>query len=634
MSQKENEIRVPTRWSLPRISILLGVVSIACALGIGVTAYRRSLAVSEAHHQDLYLTKARILAAAAKTGDDIPDDELLQIIDRRWTDFGVKPADEYLRIVDKDFKIIFHSSDPDLLDSRVTEDLVVETAERPAFLLRNLIEKQPEYLGVGHCKSKKGGEEVVALVGIPQRKWLLSVHRCRKVLAREAGVGFLGLVGGFIVVCGLLMPLSFGLLYCTFWWAHRRRQRAEEELIESNTQLTRSEQDLRVANVQLADSLEKLKRAQQQMIHQERVKAVGQMASGIAHDFGNALMPVVGLTRMLLKNPGILDDREKTLDVLRTLVDGATDARAVVGRLREFYKPEAESRYGPVDVNKVVQSTVLVTQPKWQAETRAEGRAVEIETDLQEVGPSVGSEQQLRSALTNLIINSLDAMPEGGTITIRTSGDEERTTITFSDTGTGMSQEACDRCFEAFFTTKGDEGGTGLGLVTTREIIERHDGTIEVQTALGKGSTFTIRLPVREYVPPEKETAPETEPIPPMRVLVVDDHVGSQQMLKRYLIHDDHTVETEDTGTGAVNRLKNESFDLVITDRALPGVSGDMVAIAAKSSSPETPVIMLTGFGESMIEQKNYPAGVDLILPKPVGPEELRDAVAEVIGRQ
>jgi len=219
-------------------------------------------------------------------------------------------------------------------------------------------------------------------------------------------------------------------------------------------------------------------------------------------------------------------------------------------------------------------------------------------------------------------------MPHGGTITLRTRSEGEQVVLEVSDTGTGMTEEVRRRCLEPFFSTKG-ERGTGLGLAILYGIVQRHGGSIAIESQLGKGTTFLIRLPVHtsESVAPVKAGA-ET-PTRSLRVLVVDDEPLLRDIESEYLIFDGHHVETAANGTEGLEKVRASQFDLVLTDRAMPQMNGDQLAAAIKQVAPRMAVILVTGFGDMMRCNGNKPVGVDLIVPKPFTQATLRKAVEE-----
>jgi CheY-like chemotaxis protein len=284
----------------------------------------------------------------------------------------------------------------------------------------------------------------------------------------------------------------------------------------------------------------------------------------------------------------------------------------------------------------------MLTQPKWKDQTQAQGIPIRMETDLQPVPAIAGSESDLRDALTNLIFNAVDAMPKGGTITIRTRIDSDHVLLEVSDTGVGMTEEVRQRCLEPFFSTKG-EHGSGFGLALVYGILQRHEGTIDVESELGAGATFRIRLPIQTEHAPDTElrsagqaaTGQRSGVKPPSRslhVLVVEDEPMIRQMLTTYLTSYGHTTEIATNGTEGLEKFQASQFDVVVTDRAMPEMGGDQLAAAIKEIMPKVPVIMLTGFGDLMNAVDEKPAGVDMILSKPVGLTEFRAALEKVGG--
>lgn len=284
---------------------------------------------------------------------------------------------------------------------------------------------------------------------------------------------------------------------------------------------------------ELQQAYDELRRTQQQIIQQERLRALGEMASGVAHDFNNALTSILGYTKTLLAYPDLLDDRDQAISFLETIDTAAKDAAAAVSRLRDFYRRREDTEVlQPLDLNQLIDQTVSITRPKWHVQARSKGAAIDLLVDLQRVPTISGMEAELRQALVNLIFNATDsivhkaesemgeaktALP--GTITLRTrvseGGDGQATrgigagigdgatsrsqsatlvVLEVSDTGTGMTEETRQHCLEPFFTTKGEQG-TGLGLATVYGIIRRHEGSISIETEWGGGTTFIISFP-------------------------------------------------------------------------------------------------------------------------------------------
>ncbi len=401
--------------------------------------------------------------------------------------------------------------------------------------------------------------------------------------------------------------------------------------IEDVTVRKQAENDLRESKRSLEHALDELKAAQQQVIQRERLGALGTMASGIAHDFNNALAAILGFSELLCQRPETLADKEKTLRYLQMMNTAAHDAGNVVNRLREFYRRREDGEvFTPVSLNQIVQQAISFTQPKWKNQAEANGIAIHAVTELGTIPTITGSASDLREALTNLIFNAVDAMPQGGIITLRTHSQNSHVILEVADTGTGMTEDVRRRCLEPFFTTKGDHG-TGLGLSMVYGILQRHKGTIDIQTAPGRGTTFILSLPVKIESPTATETDSTPHAIRPLRVLLADDQDTVRQILREYLVGDGHTVTTAINGKEGLEKFRSAEFDVVLLDRAMPGMSGDQVAATIKLLNPKMPVILLTGFGNMMQAAGEKPAGVDLVLAKPVTIAGLQSALASVV---
>ena len=280
-------------------------------------------------------------------------------------------------------------------------------------------------------------------------------------------------------------------------------------------------------------------------------------------------------------------------------------------------------------MNAVCDQAIAFTTPKWKAKARATGATVEVRTNYAEVPQILACAPELRETLTNLIFNAVDAMPAGGTITVSTLTDGTDVRIEVSDTGTGMSEESIARCLEPFFSTKGDRG-TGLGLAVVYGIIQRHGGTIEIKSELGKGTTFCLVLPATDQIAEDIEPGEQAAVNRTLNILVVDDQEIICELIAAHLNADGHTTATFCDPNDALARMDSEAFDLVITDQSMPGLSGEQLAKKVKERNPKTHVIMLTGFGDDLMTNGKAPEGIEWVLAKPVSSDELRRAIFEV----
>jgi PAS domain S-box-containing protein len=411
-----------------------------------------------------------------------------------------------------------------------------------------------------------------------------------------------------------------------------RGQRLYTAVLRDVSARVQMEDQLRETNRRLEQALADVQHTQEVMLRQERLKALGQLASGIAHDFNNALSMIIGFTELLLSDEQGIEDESKRRAHLHLIHSAAQDAAGVVGRLREFSRPSAGGDdLPPVQINDLIAQAISLSQPRWRGQAQASGQTIRVTAELGQVPQIGGRAGELREALANLIINAVDAMPEGGTLTLRTRLDDDHVVVDVADTGTGMSPEVCERIFDPFYTTKGDRG-TGLGLAMVQGIVAQHGGEISVASQPGFGTTFTMRfqaLPESHH-----RSAVEVRPAPQrvrgLRVLLTEDEPSLRQILTSYLRVDGHTIETAANGQEGLAKYRPDQFDLVITDRAMPEMGGDQFAAELVRQGATTPVIMLTGLGDLMNEVGERPPGVSLVVAKPVTLAELRAAVRMV----
>ena len=386
------------------------------------------------------------------------------------------------------------------------------------------------------------------------------------------------------------------------------------------------EQQVRVRTSQLEQTLSQLRNTQAAVIKQERLRALGMMAGGIAHDFNNALTMMLGYGELLV--PYLRTSApEKERSYLTHMISAAEDARHIVGRLREFYRPAgSEDVRVPVDLTAVVEHVVTLTTPRWKGGSQASGVHINVVTDLRPVPSVAGSAAELREMLTNFIFNSVDAMPQGGTISVGTRMQGEQVCVTVTDTGIGMTADERSRCLEPFFTTKG-ERGTGLGLAVVYGIVQRHGGNIEIISEKGRGTTFVVLFPPTANVamPTQEQTEEVSEAL---KILVADDQEIICELIAEYLRGDGHEVTMAYDGNEALEKFRAGEFDLILTDQSMPGLNGSQLGVMIKSESPQTPVILLTGFGDEMQASGQLPDGIDIVVSKPVSHADLRRALS------
>jgi PAS domain S-box-containing protein len=387
------------------------------------------------------------------------------------------------------------------------------------------------------------------------------------------------------------------------------------------------------SNARLESALEQIKANQSQVVQQERLKALSEMARGVAHDFNNALMTIQGFSELLLARPEQIADPARVADYLQTIHSAAKEAGTVVKRLSEFFRKRDRGESLPiVDLHQLIEKVVAEIEPRRKAQSDESGRPIALFSDLQELPPVNGDAEALHECLGNLMINSIEAMPEGGALMVSSWSAHGRVYVEVSDTGVGMSEEVRQKCMEPFFTTKAAHG-SGLGLAMVFGIVERHGGTIEISSELTKGTRVTVSFPVATEAGPGNDTTFfRAAPAKPMRILVVDDEPLILEILAEYLATDGHQVVTALTGSAALEQFDPEAFDLVLTDKAMPQMSGDHLASEIKQRSPNTPVIMVTGFGDILNATGDKPQHVDKVLAKPLSLASLQKAICEMAG--
>ena len=398
----------------------------------------------------------------------------------------------------------------------------------------------------------------------------------------------------------------------------------------------------------LQHAYDDLQSTRQTVMQQERLRAFGQMASGIAHDINNTISPAALYTESLLEmEPSLSRQTRRTLETIQRALN---DVSNTLTRLTDLYRQrEPQIVSAPIDLNQVVRQTIELTNARWSAMPQQHGITIRMVTDLAPGIPPVrGLENELREVLVNLIFNAVDAMPNGGTLTLRSgisktgTGEGELAEIhgvylDVVDTGVGMDEEARRRCMEPFFTTKGDRG-TGLGLVMVQGVMERHNGELEIDSTVGKGTTVRLTFTATEAaVSRPAPVAHAGAASKPVRILLVDDDPLLLKPLREVLELDGHDVVTANGGQSGIDAFhaalsQNKPFSIVFTDLGMPYVDGKKVALSVKEAAAATPVILLTGWGYRSGNEDETPANVDLVLSKPTRRGDLRSAVERFSG--
>lgn len=394
---------------------------------------------------------------------------------------------------------------------------------------------------------------------------------------------------------------------------------------------------------------DELRRTQSVVVQQERLRALGQMASGVAHDVNNALSPIVAYTEILLSTMPELP--EQVRQYLQTINRCGDDIAHIVSRMREFYRRRTDTeQLVKVNLNQIMDEVIELTRPRWRDVSQRQGISIQMLKELDaDLPPLLSEPSDLREALINIIFNAVDALPQGGTITLATrvlarpngeAGSAEKVIqVEVRDNGVGMEEKVRQRCLEPFFSTKAQRGGTGLGLAMVYGMMQRHDGTIEIDSGVGKGTCVRLTFPVRDKAatraPAPAQT--DTSQIRSLHLLCIDDEPGMRKLLNDCLGHFNHQVELAANGSEGLEMFrkaarKNQPYDAVITDLGMPEMDGQQLARIIKAEWPATPIIMMTGWGNIMKEEGETAPEVDALIGKPPRMQELNSILHRLTG--
>ncbi|MCS7078843.1 MAG: GAF domain-containing protein [Chloracidobacterium sp.] len=363
-----------------------------------------------------------------------------------------------------------------------------------------------------------------------------------------------------------------------------------------------------------------------QMQQTERLRALGELASGVAHNFNNALTIIqgrLGLLRAQTKD----DATRRALDIIYKV---AQDAANIVKRIQDFARVrQDDADFERLDLSQLVQETIEATQPEWAA--RASGNPVRVLCQAPTPVHIRGNPTELREVLTNLVFNALDAMPHGGEITINVYESDGAGKLVVRDTGVGMTEETKQRLFDPFYTTKGLQG-TGLGLSVSHNIVSRHKGRIEVESELGRGTTFTLTFPLAPRSLTQELLPDATTLTPPrrLRILIVDDERPVAETISDIIGLLGHTAHIETNPFQALRRLREEAFDALFVDLGMPDMNGWQLIAEARRIAPNLPITLVTGWANT-IRPADLQAQQVRVMAKPVDIGVVERTLSEIV---
>lgn len=369
------------------------------------------------------------------------------------------------------------------------------------------------------------------------------------------------------------------------------------------------------------------KQAEEALIHAQRLGAIGELASGVAHDFNNSLQGILGNIELAL----LTNTSPKERGYLEAIKKSSLDAASRIRQLNRFsVNSKVQHAYEQINVNEILDDVISQTMPLWKDECEKSGTRIEISKNYAETDLKVyANAGEIRSVLYNLIKNSVYAMPEGGRLTFKTREAENGVCITVTDSGIGMNEETKTKIFQPFFTTKGFDSGKGLGMSTSYAIVKEHGGDIYVKKSIpGKGTSIEIILPRSRRKNVRLENAVESKE-GSARVLWVDDEEMIRHTGKALLENLKHSVDVAASGEEALSLLQYNQYDLMITDVGMPEMNGWKLAEIVKGKYPQMKIAVVTGWGADISNEKKY--GVEYMLGKPVHIEQLKHLVSEVI---
>ncbi|MDX6288464.1 MAG: hypothetical protein QOH42_263 [Blastocatellia bacterium] len=385
---------------------------------------------------------------------------------------------------------------------------------------------------------------------------------------------------------------------------------------------------------ELSRYIEEQERIREQYGQIEKMSALGELASGVAHDFNNTLAGILGRAELMLRDK----NDPKTIRGLEIIVQTARDGGKTVKRIQDFARQRRDHDFEPVAVDQLLVDVNDITRPRWKDRSQANNVHINLNLQINSDASIMGDPSELREVLVNMVFNAVDAMPKGGKLTLSAEEIDGSMEIAISDTGCGMSPEVRSRIFDPFFTTKG-KAGMGLGLAVCYGIIQRHQGTIEIESTVGEGSIFRIKLPIAE-VKASTETAAECAvPLTLVRnqkspsILVVDDEECVLDVLREILESEGYEVTAAKSGDEALRFFEMKSFEAVFTDVGMPGMSGWELARAIRERDQEIPVAVITGWGESVSSKEQETAKVDWVVTKPFSIDRISEIASEIAHR-
>ena len=436
-----------------------------------------------------------------------------------------------------------------------------------------------------------------------------------------ASLIFFGVQNGAIATMAICGPV----LLAVYFGHNQNRVRAERAEQAERERAEEAERHVEELSRYIAEQ----ERIFEQFAQIEKLSALGELASGVAHDFNNTLAGILGRAQLLHAHSNDAKEVERGLDII---IKTAKDGAHTVKRIQDFARQRRDRDFEPIAVDQLLSDVSEITRPRWKNRAEAAGVYINVDLSVTTSATVMGDASELREVLVNIVFNAIDAMPDGGTITLSATETAGQVEIRITDSGTGMAEEVRSRIFDPFFTTKG-KAGMGLGLAVSYGIICRHDGNVEVESELGRGTSFVIKLAVGRPLTPAQSSEITVKPALPavaVRVLVVDDEDFVRQLLRDILGSLGHQVVEAEDAFKALELFETQPFDAVFTDVSMPGMSGWELARLIRELNSEVPLAILSGWGEAISLDEQEAAKVNWIVAKPFLLERIMEIIEEV----
>ena len=471
---------------------------------------------------------------------------------------------------------------------------------------------------------------VMAVVQYLTNSWLASVHTALRVgqgvahtwtkyylwssITHLAGASAAGLISRVVVRFGFSYVLLTAPIVAIIYLTYRTYLKSVE------TSAAQAEQAER-------------ERMREHYAQMEKLSALGELASGVAHNFNNTLTGILARAQLMLDAGDMKDIRRG----LRIIIQTAEDGAKTVKRIQDFARQRRDQDFVRIDVDQLMLEVAEITRPRWKDHAEAANVHIRLVRQIGSNSVIMGDAGELREVLVNMVFNAVDAMADGGTLTLSTQDGGEEVVLTVADTGTGMGEDVRSRIFDPFFTTKG-KAGMGLGLSVSYGIIRRHEGRVEVESEVGKGTTFRMTFPV--VGESDTQRLNDTGPLLParadgtLRILVVDDEDYVRELLADILEREGCEVSLAGEGREALRLFDSAEYDAVFTDVGLPGMSGWEVARAVRERDEHVALAVITGWGDTVTPEEQSEAQADWIVPKPFTVERIAGLVGEISARK